>query len=312
MLERATVQNTRIFKKCIALILCICMSGISTAQRERDTSRTSTRQDAIAFISRITELPQSAHWPNIKPALFLQNLKNNIENPLSLHEGNNTNFCAYAAMSYIPLQFDPLGFAKDLLQLYREGKVKMGRVNITPSSEVKLAAGRLAFKGELDIRPADQMWFLALADHFKCYLNIFDKHFDMGDENSFWAATSFGKFNHMIRSLFRYRVEAKGSDLIRPTIDHLYGYLKERVSKGTVALFVNNMSLYQKDHRQVKPGVGTHFIILKDIEEAPDGRINITYWDYGGLTLQQVTPSFLYRLIFGITFCTKRTANAPQ
>lgn len=248
----------------------------------------------------------------MRPAQFLQNLKHNIREPLEIHEGNNTNFCSYAALSYIPLHYDPLGFVKNMLQLYKQGKVQYGRALLTPSSEIKEAVGRLTFKGELDIRPADQMWFLTLADHFKGYLNFFDRHFDMGDENSFWAATNFAKFNRMIRTLFNFNVRAKGTDLIRARVDDLYTYLKTQLQTGTVALFVNNMTLYQKDHRVIKPGIPTHFIILHDIAEADNGMVNITYWDYGGLSLQQVTHGFLERLIFGIAHCTLKpgTANA--
>ena len=39
---------------------------------------TSTQQQAIAYIDKISELKASNHWPNIKPDLFLKNLKNNI------------------------------------------------------------------------------------------------------------------------------------------------------------------------------------------------------------------------------------------
>ncbi len=243
----------------------------------------------------------------MNPADFLENIKRNINEPLSIHEGNNTNFCSYAALSYLPLHFDPLDYAKNMLTLYRDGKVQYGRALLAPSTEIKEAAGRLAFKGELDIRPADQIWFLTLADHFKGYLNFFDRHFDMGDENSFWASTNFSKFNRMIRVLFNFKVTAKGSDLIRIRTDNLYLYLKEKLQTGTVALFVNNMTLYQKDHRVIKPGIPTHYIILHDIDEASNGMINITYWDYGGLSLQQVTRAFLERLIFGVSHCTFKT-----
>ncbi len=317
--ERYFAKNSlkTIPKHIAPLLLLICSFQIipslaADPRPVRDTTPFSTQAQAIAFIQQIKELPPSAYWPNVKPALFLQNLQNNIYNPDGLHEGNNTNFCAYAAVTYIPLHNDPLGFVKHLLKLYLEGKVKIGRVLINPSPEIKQAAGRLNFKGELDIRHADQLWFLCLADHFKGYLNLFDRHFDMGDENRFWAATNYSKFNHMIRSLFNYRVQAKGSDLIRIRTDDLYAYLKEKLQTGIVALYVNNMALYQKDHRVIKPGIPTHFIILENIEEANNGMINIIYWDYGAHSLQQVTRSFLERLIFGVTLCTKRTIHAKQ
>ncbi|GAC1440933.1 MAG: hypothetical protein NVSMB63_08090 [Sediminibacterium sp.] len=280
------------------------------ADNRSDTIPRSTLAEATAFIEKIKELPSSSYWPNVKPALFLENIRNNIYHPFSMYEGRNTNFCAYAALSYLPLHNDPLGFAKFMLELYQQGHAGMGAVFIDPSPEVKLAAGKLQFKGELDIRPADQMWFLSLADHFKGYLNIFDRHFDMGDENKIWAAVNFAKFNRMIRKLFNYKVDAEGSDLIRPGIADLYDYLKERSKTGILALFVNNVYLYKKNHRKIKVGVPTHFIILLGLEEIAEDKINMIYWDYGGRSLQQVTPAFLKKIIFGIAHITEKKANA--
>lgn len=279
----------------------------------RDITPVSSKAAALAFMKSMDTLSASKYWPHVSPDEFLENVNNNLNEPLRVHEGNNTNFCSYAALSYLPLHFDPLGYAKNMVDLYRNGKVQYGRVLLTPSPEIKEAAGRLAFKGELDIRPADQIWFLTLADHFKGYLNFFDRHFDMGDENGFWAATNFSKFNRMIRALFNFKVKAKGSDLIRIRTDDLYTYLKEKLQTGTVALFVNNMTLYQKDHRVIKPGIPTHYIILEQIDEVSNGMINITYWDYGALSLQQVTRAFLERLIFGVSHCTlkKTRKHAP-
>ncbi len=94
---------------------------------------------------------------------------------MALYQGSNTNFCGYAALSYLPLNFDPLGHAKNLITLFEKGEVKYGEVNLKPSLAVRMVAGNMKFKGGLDIRPAEQMWFLSLADHFKSYLNFFNK-----------------------------------------------------------------------------------------------------------------------------------------
>lgn len=229
--------------------------------------------------------------------------------PLSIYEGRSTNFCAYAAISYLPLHDDPLSYVKFMVQLYKDGKAIYLNEYFDPSKEVKLAAGILSFKGELDIRPADQLWFLALADHFKGYLNILDKHFKMGDENKMWAAVNFAKFNRMIRKLFNYEISAVGSDLFRPGIRDIYKYLAEKMATGQVALFVNNLNLYKKNHTKIKVSVPTHFIILLEIAEVED-KIAITYWDYGGKSRQLLKPSFLKKLIFGISHITQKTGNA--
>ncbi len=290
------------------LIAAISCSSISFAQKRisKDTTSYSTQQQAIAYLDSIHHLDTSKFWPNIKPALYLKNVRDNILDPFHLYEGRNTNFCAYAALSYLPTHNDPLTFVKFMINIYKNGKAGMGRVYFYPSYEVRQAAGSLTFKGEMDIRPADQLWCLVLADHFKGYLNYFDHHFDMGDENKFWAAVNFAKFNRMIKRLFNYNVDATGSDLIRPGFKDLFSYLKERVKTGIVFLYLNNTFLYKKSHSKAKFAVPTHFVLLLDISEA-DGMINITYWDYGGRSLQQVTTEFLHKIVFGISHCTAKT-----
>lgn len=293
--------------RCFLFILLL--GGLPAAASVRkDTTPVSSSKQAIAFLEKHAELLPSNFWPNVNPVIFLQNLRNNVEEPLSIHEGLNTNFCAYAAMSYLPLHFDPLGYVTFMLKLYRDGKALYGKEYFEPSREVRLAAGTLSFKGELDIRPADQLWFLSLADHFKGYLNLFDKHYNAGDENRLWASVNFSKFNRMVRRLFHFRVKAVGSDLFRPGIRDMYEYLSERLRTGTVGLFVNNMDLYKKNHTHLRIGIPTHFIILAGIEEVGD-KIAITYWDYGFRTRQLLSEKFLKQLIFGIAHITPKKAD---
>jgi hypothetical protein len=267
----------------------------------------STRDQALELLNRTTLPDSSILWPNIRPQLFLTNLKANTLSPLKIYQGSNTNFCGYAALSYLPLQDDPLAYTRFMLTLYTNGQATMGTVHFNPSSEIHKAAGTLRFKGILDIRPADQLWFLALADHFRSYLNFFTPHFHPGSENTFWAAVNYGKFNRMIRELFGYRVEARGSDLIRPEISDLYDYLRTTVSRpGTTYLYVNNTYLHKKNHNKFKGSFPTHFIVLNDIHRIdgdPD-MVDIIYWDYGGRTLRQVSLRFLKKITFGITHCT--------
>ncbi len=273
-----------------------------------DTTPLSTKYQALSYLEKQKPLPASKFWLNIDPVLFLQNLKKNIEQPLSLYEGRSTNFCSYAALSYLPLHDDPLSYTTFMVDIYKNGKAMYGKEYFEPSKEIKLAAGTLTFKGELDIRPADQLWFLSLADHFKGYLNILDKHYNPGDENKMWAAVNFSKFNRMIRNLFNYDVDAVGSDLIRPGVRDIFEYLSARLQTGNIALFVNNLDLYKKNHTRLKLGVPTHFIILLGVEEVDD-KIAITYWDYGFRSRQLLSEEFLKKIIFGISHITKKTAN---
>jgi len=290
--------------------ICLGYTGIlANDNRRNDTTPLSAQNQALAFLEKQGDLKASTHWPKVNPVAFFQNLKKNIERPLSIYEGRSTNFCGYAALSYLPLHDDPLSYVKFMVQLYTDGKAMYGKEYFEPTNEIKQVAGTLSFKGELDIRPADQLWFLSLADHFKGYLNFLDKHFDMGDENKLWAAVNYSKFNRMIRKLFNYQVDAVGSDLVRPGVRDMYAYLSDRLKTGHVALFVNNLSLYKKNHTRLKLGVPTHFIILLNIEEVDD-RIAVTYWDYGGRSLQLVSPAFLKKIIFGISHITQKTTDA--
>ena len=269
----------------------------------------STPQQALDLL-RSTRLPDSSTWwPNIRTHLFLENLRANILNPLAMYQGSNTNFCGYAALSYLPLHDDPLGYTRFLLALYKDGKATWGATHFDPSPQIHLAAGTLRFKGILDIRPADQMWFLVLADHFRSYLNFFTRRFHPGSENTFWAACNYGKFNRIIHQLFGYEVQARGSDLIRPAIGNLVGYLAQTVQTGTTFLYVNNTYLHKKDHNKFKGSFPTHFIVLQKIwkEDGEEDLYNIVYWDYGGRSLRQVTGRFLKKIVFGVSHCTKES-----
>ena len=131
--------------------------AISNDAQANDSLTTSTKQQALAFIDNIKELPPSAIWPNIKPAPFLQNIRSIIDKPVSIYAGKGTNFCGYGALSYLMLQDDPLGYAKFLTDLYRNGNATFGNTFFDPSEAVKKVAGLLKFKGILDIHPAEQI-----------------------------------------------------------------------------------------------------------------------------------------------------------
>lgn len=290
-------------------VLLICFFSRQSLANLSDTTPLSTSIQAKIFLARQTGLQQSVHWPSVHPQLFLENLQKNLEQPLTIYSGKSTNFCAYAALSFLPLHDDPLRYVQFMIKVYTEGKAGYGKAYFEPSAAIKQAAGRLTFKGELDVRPADQLWFLLLADHFKGYLNILDHHFNMGDENKLWAAVNYHKFNKMIRQLFSYQVDAVGSDLFRPGIRDIYEYLSERLATGHVAMFVNNPGLYKKSHAKFRFGVPTHFIILINIEELPDGNIAMTYWDYGGRSLQILDPQVLKKITFGVSHITQKNGN---
>ncbi len=292
----------------IFFLATLSSSGFDARQHVLTAPVTSTQQQAIAYIEKISELTPSEHWPNIKPALFLKNLKNNIYNPVSIYPGSGTNFCGYGALTYLFLQDDPLGYATLLLKLYGDGKAAFRNVLFDPSPAIKLEAGELKYKGVLDINPAEQMWFLTLADHYKGYLNFFNHKFDQGDENTFWASVNYGKFNRMTKELLHYNSEARGADLMRPKVRHLYEYISERMKTGTVVLFINNRIVHKKDHIKIKLGVPTHFIVAEKIS-IQDDTITFIYWDYGHRTQLQVSTAFFKRIVFGISWFTKKDTD---
>ena len=272
---------------------------------ENDTTSTSTQEEAIKFIDDIKTLAASDRWPNIKPALFLQNLKVNIHEPSSMYPGIGTNFCGYGALIYLLLHDDPLGYAKFMLALYKDGKATMGKSTFEPGETIKKTAGTLKYKGVLDIRPAEQMLYLALADHYKGYINIFNRHFDPGDENTFWASVNYAKFNRMIRQMLNYKVNARGSDLLQPSVGNTYDYITRKMKEGIVVLYLNNRILHKKKQEKIKLGIPTHFVILQDIIKT-DEQVTLIYWDYGHKTLRQLKPEFLHKIIFGISQCIKK------
>lgn len=297
-----------LLKLCLIMILAaICEKSaaenpiVDTSFKRIDSASDNSIIETLEYIHSIKDLEQSEYWPNVKPELLLQNLKTFTIEPFSFYEGKTTNFCAYSALTYIPLKYNPLGFAQFMVELYRTGKSRMGKDVLQPGKAVREEAGLLKYKGALDINPAGQMWFLTLADYYKGYLNRFNLHFDKGDENTFWASTNFAKFNRMLRRLFNANVIARGADLSRPHVGDLYDYLQSRLKKGEVFLYVNNKKLYRKTHSKKIFHTPTHYILLISISRLSNGDIELVYWDYGLITLQQLSPGFFKNIVFGIS-----------
>lgn len=256
---------------------------------------------AIDFLDQLNLKGRSVYWPNVKPKNFLANLRLNVQNKLSFYPGRSTNFCAYGTISYLVIQQDPLGYVQFLTNLYLKGEAVINNIFFKPPQEVRNAAGNLHFKGVLDIRDAEQMWFLTLADKFKGYLNVTNRSFDEGDENTFWAATNLAKYNRMVRNLCNYRTESVGSDLMRPWIKDVYSYLKERLdNNATITLYINNRIIHRKNHDKIKLSIPTHYVILESLEKKGNAYVMV-YWDYGSKTMMELSPKSFRKVIFGIT-----------
>lgn len=184
-------------------------------------------------------------------------------------------------------------------ELYEKGEADYNGNHFKPTKAVMRTAGTLKFKGVLDIRHAEQMWFLVLADKFKGYLNILNHHYNEGDENTFWASTNLAKFTRMVRKMCDLPVKALGSDLIRPWIKDPYAYLSSRLDNHFITLYINNRVVHKKNHDKIKFAIPTHFIILRDVRKE-NNTVTIRYWDYGGETQIQVKASTFKKIIFGI------------
>ena len=274
-----------------------------------DTVRVSNAGQALAYLNSIKKLEKSKYWPNIDPNQFLTNLKTFTVEPLAFYEGKATNFCAYSTITYIPLRYDPLGFSRFMISLYRYGQASMGNTSFTPSKAVREEAGLIKYKGPLDINPAGQMWFLALADEFKGYINLLNWRFHKGDENTFWASTNYAKFNRMLKKLFPVKIKAKGSDLVKPRINDIGDYLKEELKNGIVYVYLNNEKLYKRTHTKSLISTPTHFVMLVETRKTAEGEVEFVYWDYGRKTLQQLSPALLKNIVYGVTTAKFKTAN---
>ncbi|ANH81826.1 hypothetical protein A8C56_13310 [Niabella ginsenosidivorans] len=283
------------------LFLYAAGTGSDTADKK------SSPREALLYLNSLTGLQQSKWWPNVEPSLLIENLKTFTTQPFAFYEGRATNFCAYSSITYIPLTYDPMGFAKFMIALYKNGQASMGKEQFRPSKPVRQEAGLLRYKGSLDINAAGQMWFLTLADHFKGYLNFFNRRFRKGGENTFWASTNYAKFNRMLRRLFPGTIKTRGSDLFKPSIRHLPEYLEKQLQKGLVFLYLNNKKLYKKTHRRSMISTPTHYVLLTSIHTLQDGNIEFVYWDYGMKTLQQLPPGFLDNIIYGVTVWQNKT-----
>src|SRR5882762_5552945 len=109
------------------IILTLTISLTSRGEPGR-----STQQEALTYLQTIKLPDSSIYWPNAKGHLFLENLRVNVEHPLGMYQGSNTNFCGYAALSYLPLNYDPLQYVKFMLTLFLEGNATWGKIHFTP------------------------------------------------------------------------------------------------------------------------------------------------------------------------------------
>lgn len=296
-----------------ALLLAILLSsGLPTAQGQPFQYHDSAslgiiaqrKASALKMLEALDSSQPSPHWPHIDPLLFLQNVRENITKPTIINQGKATNFCGYAAFSHILLVYQPEIYARTVIDLFQKGKASLPQKILQPSDAVRQAAGTLTGKGDLDLRHADQLWFLTLADQFKGYLNFFDKHYQPGDENMIWAATNFKKFNDMLEVIAKQTVHPYGSDLIRPWKSSFSEFITGQQQKGLVLLYLNSKLLHPSRYSLFRLRAPTHFVVLYKLERHGE-LVTFQYWDYGLRTQQIIPARKFHKLIFGITVIKK-------
>jgi len=233
---------------------------------------------------------------------FLANVRRNIEDPYTFSTGRGTSFCAYGALSFTCLMNEPYRYASCMVTLYQQGESKYRKVVFTPSAAVRAAAGRMRYQGDLDIHPADQIWFLTLADRFKGYVNFFNKRYNRGDENTMWASTNLAKFNRMLRRMCKYKIGSRGSDFIRPWMKDKYAFIKSKMAEGEVYLYINNAVFRKKNHNNTQLIVPTHFIVLNELYKKENGDIVVKYWDGSYKTQKEASLHSFRKIIYGISW----------
>ena len=304
----------KIFKS-ILIYSCILLINLSAkAQNDipNNTINTAVQKAALAYLDSVQTLSQSSYWVNVKPTIFLQNLKRNVQFPLQINTGRGTNFCAFAAVSYTCLLNEPLRYVQCMVTLYNNGEAYYRKVHLQPSSAILHAAGLIQFSGDLDNNPAEQIWFLTLANDFKCYLNWFNMKYEPGDENTRWAASSLHKFNRILRQLCKYKTYSKGSDLLLLNKASIVSTLQSKLQIGEVYLYLNNGLLRKKNHAKYKRLLPTHFVVLQKIYlDTNTNTITLQYWDGGYITIKEVAFKTFQKILYGYTYTKKNENSTP-
>jgi hypothetical protein len=271
---------------------------------QSQTTAVSKQQQALTLLKKTT-LSANSVWASVNPQLFLQNLQRNIDQPVFLYAGRNTNFCSFAVIGYMISRENPLSYVEFMIELYKKGKAEFAGVTYRPSAAVRKQVGRVLYEGELDRNDADQMLFFTLADHFKGYLNLFHLNYKEGRELGLWAATNLAKFNDMLRVTMKAEIQCLGYDLIRAKLKKPTAYLQEKLALGDVFLYLNNSILRKKNHRKFKKHIPTHYVVLKNIQEE-NGIITMTYWDAGFTTQRQIETRAFRSLLFGVSWSIRK------
>lgn len=102
-----------------------------------------TNEDKQAAIDKVDAFENDANttsaWSNVTKADFVSSLKNMINNPSSIDQAS-TNLCGIAAACKTAIEYDPISFVDNALELYQTGQIKSRNIlysNITPNEELR-------------------------------------------------------------------------------------------------------------------------------------------------------------------------------
>ncbi len=267
---------------------------------------TSTKDEAQSTINdQKGSLQQSSDWCDVSPENFLANLEANINDPYSINQGLNTDFCGKASIAVELILRDPQGYVTMMINLYKTGTLTYNNGNseinysITDRDIFAAAGNMIVPILSADENCADQMLFLTLSDKYHSYFNT-DRDYDPGDEtNQWWSGTALSGYTAMLDD-FGFEYTAWGSDLNHNWNSNKGKLLYTEISKGNdVILFVN--SNYFRTGKNVNNAThATHWMIAGDIEKEGDDNYTINAWDYGSFNNYNMSRYAFWRVTYGI------------
>lgn len=274
--------------------------GIFAASQfsQYDITQVSNKTQALAFLNEVDGLLTSRYWVNVNPALFIKNMRHNLEHPEGLYQGKRTNFCGYSALTYLLIKYDPLGYVTHMTDLYAHGETRFRKMYLKPTLDVRNEAGVMMSRRNLDSQHADQMWFLTLADQYKAYLNSWDDRFQPGKENTIWAAVTYYKFNQMVVDILGVHTPKTHISLIRGNHPDMIPKLFTALEESEVVLFVDKNFKRSQWKRYFLP---SHFLVLKSLAPLNADSLEMHYWDYGSVKKHVIRKKVLMSSVRGIT-----------
>lgn len=291
----AMAKFTHIFVWCF-LLFSLAPTIVYAQYSYHDIAARSTQAEALAFVEELKGLGRSEYWPQVDPEKFVRNLHENIASPERLYQGNRTNFCGYASLTYLFLKRDPLGYATSLVELYKEGSTRCFRAILQPGIDVRQEAGVMMDRRHLNDQHADQLWFLTLADKFKAYLNYWDEKFQSGKENTIWAAVTFNKFNRMVKEILGINAMSDYKPLVRGHTKTLVERLELGLKEGEIVLYVDKNFKRNTWKEYLLP---SHFVILSDLQHLNGDSLTLTFWEYGAVKRKPIRIKVLYSSLRG-------------